>query len=444
MPTKIMKSVNLVVGLLVILAMLAACAAPAAAPAAQQPAAAPAAEKPAAAPAQGEEVTLTIQHWSPNMVETTAWWDEILRGFEAKHPGVKIVNNFIPFAQYLPTLTSQSAGDQLPDVFFGHVKAAELGRGGKSIDYKTVFDEAFFKGFYAGPMNQFTYPNAEGGTNIYALPWSAQLFGIFVNPKIMKELGLEPPETWDQLIEMAPKIREAGYTPLVWGNQARNVCPDFFLPLVTQNGGDVLKMDDSGKGWDGDQVVKAFELLDKLARAGTFVDGINAVNEETGWNIAFQGKAAMLYTGSWVPDTIDKTAPPEYASSYYVAKNPALAADQPHWTGDGSGEGWVVKKGPNQDMAIELVKYLFSDEVYQKFIKGSQTMPSRPAALDQVENEKVKLMTSWLPDGSDHILFGQGSWDAVSNACQAVLDGSLAPADAAKQVQKDVDATRSR
>jgi hypothetical protein len=56
------------------------------------------------------------------------------------------------------------------------------------------------------------------------------------------------------LIEMAPKIREAGYTPLVWGNQARNVCPDFFLPLVTQYGGDVLKMDDTGTGWDSEPV----------------------------------------------------------------------------------------------------------------------------------------------------------------------------------------------
>ncbi len=153
----------------------------------------------------------------------------------------------------------------------------------------------------------------------------------------------------------------------------------------------------------------------------------------------------MLYTGSWVPNTIDEQRlRPEYAESYYVAKNPALAADQPHWTGDGSGEGWVVKQGPNQEMTIELVKYLFSDEVYQKYIKGDQTMPSRPSALDQVENEKVQLMTSWLPDGSDHILFGQGSWDAVANACQAVLDGTLTPADAAAQVQSDVDATRAR
>jgi len=40
-------------------------------------------------------------------------------------------------------------------------------------------------------------------------------------------------------------------------------------------------------------------------------------------------------------------------------------------------------------------------------------------------------------DGSDHILFGAGSWDSVSNVCQGILDGSIEPADGAKQIQAD-------
>lgn len=407
--------------------------------------AAPAATATTAPAAPAKEITLNVQHWDPLQVETIPYWNKILRDFEALHPGVKIVNNFIPFAQYLTTLETQLAGDQLPDVFFGHVKAAEIGRAGKSVDMKTVLDKAMLDGFYPGPLKQFDYSNTSGGSNQYALPYSAQLFGIFVDPAIMDKIGVKPPVTWDDLIAITPKIKAAGYTPLAWGNGGRNACPDFFLPLVTQNGGNVLNMDDSGKGWDGPESVKAFELLDKLARAGVFLDGINGVSWEQAEVIAIQGKAAMLWDGSWIADSvINKTAPPEYVKTYYVVKEPSLTADSPHWTGDGSGEGWVVKKGPNQDIAVEFIKYLFSDPVYATYIKETQYMPSRPAALDQVVDEKVKLMTSWLPDGSDHILFGQGTWDAVANACTAVIDGSLKPADAAKQVQKDIDTTRGR
>lgn len=459
-------------GLLTVLVVLAGCAAPAApapaAPAAQAPAAtevpaapAPAAtEAPAPTPAAAatpataaeapnaaactEKTTLKLMHWTQTMVEETPWWKEILDGFTAQHPCVTIENNFVAFAQYLPTLESMAAGDSLPDVFFGHVKAAELGRAGKAVDYTTVFDKAYFDQFFKGPMKQFTFDG-----KVYALPWTAQIFGFFVNDKIMKELELKPPQTWDELLAMTPKIKAAGYTPVAWGNQARNVCPDFFLPLVTQYGGDVYALDDltkAGVSWDSEPVQNAFDLLSRLAKAGVFLEGINGVSEEQGQNIAYQGKAAMLYTGSWMPSTIDTTAPQEYVDNYSASKVPAIKEGDPHWTGDGSGEGWVVNAhSKNKDTAVEFVKYLMSPDVYRKFIQNSQNLPSMPAALDEVKHPKVKEMAAWLnEDGTDHILFGQGSWDAVANACQAVLDGTLDPKAAAAQVQKDVLAARAK
>jgi raffinose/stachyose/melibiose transport system substrate-binding protein len=396
------------------------------------------------APVRSQQtITLHIMHWTDSMVKGTAWWDKIVSGFEAAHPGVTVESNFVAFAQYLPTLTSMSAGAQLPDVFFGHVMAAELGRAGLAVNYKDVFDDAFFKRFYPGPLRQFTFDKGA----VYALPWTAQIFGIFSNDKIMKDLGLKVPDTWDQLIEMAPKIKQAGYVPVVWGNKARNVCPDFFLPLVTQNGGDVYALDDLTDpkvSWDSEPVKKALTLLDKLTKAGVFVDGINGIDEQQGQQIAYQGKAAMLYTGSWMPATIDAQAPEDFVKNYSVHKVPALTVDGVHWTGDGSGEGWVVSaKSPNKDLAVEFVKYLLSDEVYPIHIEGAQNMPSMPSALDKVKHPMVREMTGWLTtDGSDHILFGQGSWDAVANVCQGILDGSITPEAGAAKIQSDVMATR--
>jgi ABC-type glycerol-3-phosphate transport system substrate-binding protein len=457
-------------GLLMVLVLLASCggapattptAAPAAtqAPAAVAPtaaapeaattAAAPAAAAPSAATAQataaaGEPVTLRIMHWTGQMVEDTPWWKDVLDGFKAQHPNVTIENNFVPFPQYLPTLEANAASNSLPDVFFAHVKAAELGRAGLTINYHDYFDDAFFKQFYGSPLKQFTFD----GDKLYALPWTAQIFGVFVNTPIIQQLGLQPPETWDDLIAMAPKIRAAGYTPLMWGNQGKNVCPDFVLPLVTQYGGDVYALDDltqPGVTWNSEPVVNALKLLKRLADAKVFVDGINGVTEDQARELAFQGKAAMLYTGSWIPTVIDEQAPPDYAKNYTVAKFPALKAGDKHWTGDGSGEGWAINaKSPNRDLAIEFVKYLFSDEVYNKTFKSYQSMPSKPAAMSQITNEKVQTMASWIDDGTDHILFGKGNWDALSSVCQGVLDGTVDPVAGAAQIQKDIEATRSR
>ena len=66
------------------------------------------------------------------------------------------------------------------------------------------------------------------------------------------------------------------------------------------------------------------------------------------------------------------------------------------------------------------------------------------AAVDQIDNPKVKTMISWIAtDSADHILFGPGSWDAVSNVCQSALDGSITPEDGAKKIEADVMTARS-
>jgi raffinose/stachyose/melibiose transport system substrate-binding protein len=389
-------------------------------------------------------VTLRVMHWTNSMVKGSDWWDQITGGFEQAHPGVTIESNYVAFPQYLPSLEAMTAGGELPDVFFGHVKSAELGRAGVAVNYKDVFADAFFANFFPGPLRQFTFDNG----SVYAVPWTAQIFGVFANDTIMDQLGLKAPDTWDELVAMAPTIKAAGYVPLVWGNQARNVCPDFLLPLVTQSGGDVYALDDLTNpniSWDSQPVKDALALLQRLSKAGVFIDGINGVSENQGWQIAYQGKAAMLYTGSWVPSDIETNAPRDFADHYSVHKVPALKAGDVHWTGDGSGEGWVVNaKGPNKDLAIEFLRYLFSDQVYPSHITGAQNMPSMPTAVDRLTNKKVQEMTGWLTtDGTDHILFGQGSWDAVSNVCQAILDGSTTPEQGAAQIQRDVLATRS-
>jgi hypothetical protein len=55
-------------------------------------------------------------------------------------------------------------------------------------------------------------------------------------------------------------------------------------------------------------------------------------------------------------------------------------------------------------------------------------------------------MTSWLlkGNGAPHILFGQGSSDAVASSLSALLGGKTSPAAAASAMQKAVDQARKR
>lgn len=389
------------------------------------------------------KITLRYMHWEQTLTNSAKFWMDILAGFTKLHPGVVVENYYVPGAQYLTTLTSMAAAKTLPDMFHAHVLAAQLGRAGLSINYRDYFPSSFFQQFYPSTIKQFTFD----GNKVYALPLIAQTIGIFVDNKIMQQLHLSPPETWDDLIAMSPTIRKAGLIPLAFGNAQSNSGPDLFLPMITDFGGDVYALDDltkPGVSWNSKPVVEAFTLLQRLVNAQVFPPGVNGISQNPqAETLAWHGRAAILWDGSWAPPYFAQQAPKDYLQNYSVAKIPALTKGGRHWCGNGSGAAPAVNNhGPHRELAVEFIRYLFSPSVYNSFIKSSQQFPSEKGAKEMVTDPKIRTMISWLPDGTDHILFGAGSWNAVSNAVQAVLGGSLSPKAAAAQVQGSVVKTR--
>ena len=389
------------------------------------------------------DTTLHVMSWQSAYVTGTDYWDKTVAGFEADNPGVKVESNFVAFSQYLSTLTAMIAADELPDVFNGGTKTGELGRSGHLVNFKDVFDAAFFDQFFSGPLRQYTFDDKP-----YGLPDMAQDFGVFANDRIMKEVGLEVPNTWDELIADVPKYKAAGYIPLSWGNLTRNTCPDFFLPLIAQYGGDAYELDDHtkpGVSWDSKPVIDALGLLQRLAKAGVFPDGINGIDDAQSRQLAYQGRAAMYYGGSWTPSIFAHDGSKDWLDNYSVHKVPALTPDSIHYTGDGAGEAWSVNAdSANKDLAIKFIEYIYRPDVYNLRAKGLQSFPSLKSAVDQIDNPTVRTMISWIAtDSANHILFGPGSWDSVSNVCQATLDGSITPEDGAKKIEADVMAART-
>jgi ABC-type glycerol-3-phosphate transport system substrate-binding protein len=126
-------------------------------------------------------------HWQDTTVNGTPWWDEIVHGFETAHLGVTIKTSYLPFSQYITTLETMTAGNELPDVFFGlYTSTFTLGQVGIAVDFCKIMPSEYFKRFYPAALRTWTTPDGA----ICALPLTAQMFAIYVNPKIMDSLGL--------------------------------------------------------------------------------------------------------------------------------------------------------------------------------------------------------------------------------------------------------------
>jgi ABC-type glycerol-3-phosphate transport system substrate-binding protein len=365
--------------------------------------------------------------------------------FNDTHDNIKIENRIYGSNEYLPVLESAIAGGVAPDILGPHVHAVEYGLAGETIDLNAVFGEEFMSQFFPSTRRQFTV-----GEEQYAIGWMAQTFGFFYNPPMFERAGVEPPETWDDLIAISAELKGAGMIPWAFNEADKWLGADFFLPLITQVTDDpnlLYDLDEhtkEGVSWDSEPVIEALSLIDRLVKAEVFQEGVVGTNWDQSTAMFYTGLAAMFFAGSWVPQGIKQNAPPEFAETYRLFKTPAWAAGKTHWTGNQAGAALAVNANGHVEEAIEYLKWLYEPERYATAMNNTLSMPSTAAAAELVDDPIMKEMTSWLPEGAPHILFGKGSWDAVSNAVQGVFAQTLTPAEAAAQIEGDVVAARSR
>ncbi|GGD84584.1 ABC transporter substrate-binding protein [Paenibacillus nasutitermitis] len=158
------------------------------------------------------EININVQS------ENKEGWEAVAKAYTEKHPKVKINVDVKPGEGYADWLRAQlSAGTPAADIVNGNVVA---GLENSFIDYLPLMEKT----------NPYTNaPWKEGFTdfNTQVLDMKGSLTKLnletvqvlwFYNKKAFEKAGIaSPPETWDQLIEISQKLKDAGYTPLAIG-----------------------------------------------------------------------------------------------------------------------------------------------------------------------------------------------------------------------------------
>ena len=210
---------------------------------------------------------------------------------------------------------------------------------------------------------------------LIAMPWYTDFPMLYYRTDLLQKHGFaKPPETWDELEQMAKKIVDAekganaSLTGFVWQGKAYEGLTCNGLEWIFSHGGGAI-LDGKKPTLNNPQVIKA------LSRAKGWIGtispaGVTTYEEEDARNVFQAGNAVFMR--NW-----------PYAYSAGNADGSAVkgkfdVAPLPHEPGQKSGGtigGWqlaVSKYSKNQDAAIELVRYLTSPEA-QKFraLQGS-------------------------------------------------------------------------
>lgn len=130
--------------------------------------------------------------------------------------------------------------------------------------------------------------------NVHGTNW------LWYNTKILAESNTTVPTTWKAFIEEAPKIKQAGYTPLALGGQPWQETYLFMAVALGSGGSDWFKkafVDQDADALRAPELVESFRTFLALK---PFVDEGSPGRD---WNVATQmlikGQAAFQIMGTW-------------------------------------------------------------------------------------------------------------------------------------------------
>ncbi len=296
----------------------------------------------------------------------------------------------VGWGELIPRLqTALTNADQTPAVVeVGNTQVATFSSVGAFTDITDMMDE--LGGDALGPEGFIEAGTFEGKN--YALPYYWGSRYVFYNKPILKDAGIEVPTTLAEFNEAAAKLKtddQSGF--YLGGKDWRNA-----VTWVFANGGQIAAQED-GK-WVGKlSSPESQEGLKQLQ--GIYSDASNAgvdADDAELWVPFNDGKAAMFMAPGWArwSITID-----EADFGGFALPGPDASKAAPVFAG-GSNLA-VAAKSPDQDLAKELLKVIYSDD-YQRMLAEAGLGPANSkfnsvmgedefasAALAAAENSKL-------------------------------------------------------
>jgi raffinose/stachyose/melibiose transport system substrate-binding protein len=140
---------------------------------------------------------------------------------------------------------------------------------------------------------------------IYAMPCeTVQPIVLYYNKKVFDDVGVEPPQSWDDIMALVPKFNAKGVAPFSLGGQSRWTNMMWLEFLFDRMGGpDVFQavFDGEKDAWSNPIAISALGKVQELVKAKGFIEGFSSITADSNADQAllYTGKAAMMLHGSW-------------------------------------------------------------------------------------------------------------------------------------------------
>jgi ABC-type glycerol-3-phosphate transport system substrate-binding protein len=262
------------------------------------------------------------------------------------------------------------------------------------------------------------------------------------NKGLLKKLGLNPkrpPETLEEFLALAPKIKALGVQGFVsgWGevwmvdcfanNYAFNIMGrDKVLATIR---GEVPYTD---ADW-----IKVLNIFKEMRDSGILAGGLVTMVNKNAEQLFVNEKAVFAFNGSWCVNVYRKMNP----NLEYVAMLPPRASSaHPMAIWGGAGSSFMVNaRSKNKEEAVKFLKWL-TDQVQQAYLsEATFNLPANKSCLGKIP-EILSQFTRGMEHATHPNLWEVSEFPAVIEAfdkgIQSIIIAEKTPEEVAQEVQK--------
>jgi raffinose/stachyose/melibiose transport system substrate-binding protein len=224
--------------------------------------------------------------------------------FNKANPSSKIAATFFQNDAYKQKIKTAIGAGKAPTMIWG------WGGGGLKtyVDDNQVLDLTDWFAQNAA-LKQKVLPSTFGAATVngkvYAMPIeTVQPIVLYYNKKVFDAVGVQPPQSYGDILDLIPKFNAKKIAPFSLGGQSRWTNMMWLEFLLDRIGGpDVFNNVFAGQpnAWSDPAVLDMLTKVQQLVKANAFVKGFSSITADSNADQAllYTGKAAMMVHGSW-------------------------------------------------------------------------------------------------------------------------------------------------
>jgi arabinogalactan oligomer/maltooligosaccharide transport system substrate-binding protein len=386
--------------------------------------------------AKALEAPVKITFWQTHNAEETQTLKEVVTDFQKAYPKIVIAMDTVAFADAQIKFKTAAKSGTAPDCFRCEVAwTPDMAELGYLIPLDEYLSDADRAAFLAPALKTATYKE-----EIWGLPQVTDCLALLYNRRLLKDAGVEPPKTFDDLVKVGKKLTIPDRKQYAFAFPANDSY--FVLPYVWSFGGGLIEDGTRRVLINNEGSVRGLQFMLDLRTKEKIVPPVfDIANDYTNQLEDFKaGRLAMIFMGPWATANVLSGTEFRDPSNLGVSSLPAGPA------GTGSpigGHNYVISAASkNPDFAFLFLSFLCEPANQAKFTVKNNLLPTKTAAYGLPEVKAIALAQAFRAQvetaRTRPLIPEAGSiFPPLTQAYQDALRGTKSPKEALDTVARE-------